>query len=389
MKRDTYDVVIIGGGPAGSAAAIRLALSGRKVLIAEKTKFPRNKLCGEFVSPECVAHFDELGIMPKVERLRIPKLTRTVFYNRRGTPLTISNSWLDANGSSSIGLSRAAMDDLLLQRAVNIGVDVRTQTSLFKPTIQNGRISSVELRDHTGEMIFVDTTLTIDATGRSRALARFFDTTKPRKAGLVAFKSHVRNAHIEKSSCEIFSYPGGYGGCTEIENGLYNLCFIADAAIVRSIGNDPEAVLHRVVMENSRAREVLSEVEMIGDWIAVPIARFGRETLVPSEGVLSIGDAAAFIDPFTGSGIALALESAKIATTAITINTVFADIAAAYQRSYSSAFDSRLRFCKFLRLVSAAPVLAEAVIALLSKSSYLSKLFAAGTRSSHAVKADL
>ena len=62
-ERDTYDVAIVGAGPAGSAAAIRLVLAGKRVVLIEKEKFPRHKLCGEFISPECLTNFDELGVL--------------------------------------------------------------------------------------------------------------------------------------------------------------------------------------------------------------------------------------------------------------------------------------------------------------------------------------
>src|SRR2546423_12016694 len=57
-----YDVVIVGGGPAGASAAIHLASMGARVMIAEQKKFPRAKLCGEFISPECLEHFARLGV---------------------------------------------------------------------------------------------------------------------------------------------------------------------------------------------------------------------------------------------------------------------------------------------------------------------------------------
>ncbi|MBV9210497.1 MAG: FAD-dependent monooxygenase, partial [Acidobacteria bacterium] len=61
-----YDAVIVGGGPAGASAAIRLASSGARVLLAEQKKFPRAKLCGEFISPECLEHFERLGVMERM-----------------------------------------------------------------------------------------------------------------------------------------------------------------------------------------------------------------------------------------------------------------------------------------------------------------------------------
>jgi flavin-dependent dehydrogenase len=58
-----FDAIIVGGGPAGSSAAIHLAARGAHVLLAERERFPRAKLCGEFISPECLGHFERLGVL--------------------------------------------------------------------------------------------------------------------------------------------------------------------------------------------------------------------------------------------------------------------------------------------------------------------------------------
>ncbi len=206
------------------------------------------------------------------------------------------------------------MDNLLIERAVDVGVEVRMETSFRAPIVQGNEFNGLELRSADGCRYSVYAPLALDATGRNRSLARSFAPSAPRKAGLVAFKTHMRNVSITKGTCEIYSYPGGYGGCSEIEAGLYNLCFISDAASVRHAGADPETAFRKLVMTNSRAKEVLKNAEFVGVWHAVPIAKFGRESQVPFQGVFAVGDAAAFIDPFTGSGIALALESSKLAT---------------------------------------------------------------------------
>ena len=170
---DKYDAVIIGSGPAGSSAAIRLALDGRRVLLAEKSQFPRHKLCGEFISPECLNHFEELGAKAVTESRRAPQIHKTVFYSHSGRSLSISNSWLDGKNSYSIGLSRAAMDDLLLHRAKDLGVEIRTSTSFVGPIVENGKVAGVNLRAKCETTSYpVTTMLAVDATGRGRSLAR-------------------------------------------------------------------------------------------------------------------------------------------------------------------------------------------------------------------------
>ena len=79
-----YDVIIAGAGPAGTSAAIHLAQRGARVLLAEQKKFPRNKLCGEFISPECLNHFEELGVISQMNAAQGARLTETVFYSPNG-----------------------------------------------------------------------------------------------------------------------------------------------------------------------------------------------------------------------------------------------------------------------------------------------------------------
>ena len=125
----SYDVAIIGAGPAGSSAAIRLAESGLKVLIVEQKKFPREKLCGEFISPECLTHFDELGVMPEMSAAGGTNLLETTFFTRNGKGVTVKSEWFGGASANALGLSRAEMDFLLLERARTAGVDVREEIS--------------------------------------------------------------------------------------------------------------------------------------------------------------------------------------------------------------------------------------------------------------------
>src|SRR5262249_17264945 len=111
-----YDVIIAGGGPAGSSAAIHLATRGVRVLLAEQKKFPRAKLCGEFISPECVPHFERLGVIDRMLVAHPAAIAETVFYARKGRYVSVPSAWFGAKGAA-LGLSRAEMDERLLRRA--------------------------------------------------------------------------------------------------------------------------------------------------------------------------------------------------------------------------------------------------------------------------------
>src|ERR1700716_1317923 len=101
-----YDVIIAGGGPAGASAAIHLATGGARVLLVEQKKFPRAKLCGEFISPECLKHFEQLGLADRMMTAGGEYLTQTFFYSRAGRSVNVPSSWFD-NQNGALGLSRA------------------------------------------------------------------------------------------------------------------------------------------------------------------------------------------------------------------------------------------------------------------------------------------
>ncbi|MBK8466967.1 MAG: NAD(P)/FAD-dependent oxidoreductase [Chloracidobacterium sp.] len=385
--RSEYEVAIVGAGPAGSSCAIRLAQSGVKVLLIEQKQFPRAKLCGEFISPECFIHFAELSVLDEMSIAGGVALERTVFYARNGRSATIPSKWFDAD-SHALGLSRAEMDLRLLNRARAAGVEILEETSATGLLFDNGKVSGVRLKNKTRETFGANSAITIDATGRAKILARQIEKNdenfRHKRADFVAFKTHLNGATIPHGDCEIYAYRGGYGGCNCVENNRFNLCFIVSTEIAKKYNSDASEILKKVVCENQRAAFSLRNVEIIDDWLAVPIESYGRAELAPTKGLLTIGDAAAFIDPFTGSGILLALESSKIAASVINDGLVsqssFAEIANEYKRQYSISFDRRLRISSFVRHAAFVPFLAETVIKTLAMSDRLTSRLAKATR---------
>lgn len=388
--QNKYDIAIVGAGPAGSSAAIRLANAGRSVLLIDRSRFPRHKLCGEFVSPECLEHLKDLGVMPAVEQAHPHPIQKTVFFSSGGRSFSVDSRWLAHNNGESIGLSRQSLDQILVGRAIGCGATVETEVSVVDVAVAKDAPAQLVLRSADGSIHKTSASIVIDATGRGRYIARKFDkpakTEKPRQ---VAFKAHFRGASIEPGACEIFSYTGGYGGCSQVEDGLYNLCFIVEAALVRSIGSDPSRVLERTLLRNKRASQVLADIQVEGDWISVPIARYGSMDPAPAAGILAVGDAAAFIDPFTGSGIAMALQSSRLACNAIMERTDRETVAAAYRRSHASTFQKRLRVCRALRFFSGSSKVADTMIAGLACSSAISRYLARLTRTATGPKTSM
>jgi flavin-dependent dehydrogenase len=386
-----YDVIIAGGGPAGSSAAIHLALRGTRVLLAEQKKFPRPKLCGEFISPECAAHFERLGVSDQMFATGPSSLTETVFYSRKGTNVHVPSEWF-GTGSVALGLSRAEMDARLLRHAADLGVHVLEDTQVVNLTFEIDRVAGVTVRTKGAEQRF-RAMLTIDATGRARTLARTVQRVcsmkaRLQRAPLVAFKAHLRDSRVAPGTCEIYFYGGGYGGLTSIEDGLSNLCFIVNSRDVRARQSNPDRVMREVVCQNRRASYTLEQARIQSDWLAVSLERFGRHSAAPADGLLAIGDAASFIDPFTGSGMLMALESGELVARIIgerldRLSEVRERkaLGEAYEQLYAQQFYSRLRLCSMLRRAAFVPGVANLAIRLFGASHVLRRHVTRATRS--------
>jgi flavin-dependent dehydrogenase len=383
-----YDVVIVGGGPAGSSAAIQLARAGLSVALLEQKHFPRQKLCGEFISPECLPHFAELGVLDAITGDAVP-VERTLFFARNGRSVAVPSEWFGV--SHAIGLSRAEKDATLLEKARETGVDVFQGTHAASLLFEGEHVAGVKARQDAACTFDVRARLTIDATGRARVLCREIERShnniRSERADYVAFKAHLRDAKIGDQDCEIYGYSGGYGGCTHVENDLYNLCFIVSSRLARQYHSDADAIVKSVLFSNRRAFVALRDAAVAGGWLAVPIERYGQGDLAPADGLLAVGDAAAFIDPFTGSGILLALESAKLLAETIAASfdgpatrDRFAALRAEYRRRYHEAFERRLRVSSLVRGAAFVPFLGEAVVRTLSLSRGLTRILARATR---------
>jgi flavin-dependent dehydrogenase len=318
-------------------------------------------------------------------------VTETVFYSRRGNSVAVPSEWFKS-GTQALGLSRSEMDYQLLERAKSVGVIVWNEAHASGLIRDGEMVRGIRVRVD-GSTREAPALITIDATGRARALARHLDparaTRRTNVKPMVAFKAHLEKARVADGACEIYFYQRGYGGLSAVEGGVSNLCFIVAARDVRRYGSDPELVLRKVLMKNSRAAYTLAEAKAITPWLSVSLESFGRRTVVPAQGLLAVGDAAAFIDPFTGSGMLMALESGQVAADTIRRHlsrlrqgSGFESLARDYQTGYSRRFESRLRVSGLLRRAAFVPHLDEAAIFLFGASSHLRRKLARATRHS-------
>lgn len=388
-----FKVLITGAGPAGASLAIRLAERDFRVCLIERDRFPRHKLCGEFISPECLKHFGELGVLDSMLAAGGERIAETVFYAGDGKSVRVPSEWFGGAGGA-LSLSRAEMDSRLTEKARSVGVEFLEETQIVGILTENETIRGVKAKNKNGETWEITADLFVDATGRASVLGKLAEKSKIRNPELkvqnpkfkiqnrlVGFKTHLKNAELEKNRCEIYFFAGGYGGLSRVENELANHCFLVKADLVKKFHGDADEIVQRVIFQNARARETLRNAAPVFDWLAVSVDGFGVKNLNPSKNLFSVGDAAAFIDPFTGSGMLMALESAEILANCLTrYRSEPERIAESYRLAHRDKFQKRLRVCAFLRRVAFVPSLAGFAVGALSRSRAARRFLARLTR---------
>ncbi len=302
----TYDVAVVGAGPAGCAAAIIAARAGKRTILFERGSYPRHKVCGEFVSPEAHHLLADLlestsPLLTEAQRITHARL----FDNVRCVQFDLdSPAW---------SITRHDLDFALWQAAQDAGVECLPSTAVDK-------ISAAGLSAN-GEQLTA--TRVINASGRWSNLRRPIVPTGPRWIGL---KAHFAGEHA-LSSTDVYFFSGGYCGVQPISADKINA-----SAMVRA---DVATTLDEVFASHPRLNERSKTWMRITDLVTTsPLVHVTPEPVI--DGVFNAGDAAAFIDPFVGDGISLALRSGILAAQCSSST----EYASEYTRRFSRAFQT-------------------------------------------------
>jgi flavin-dependent dehydrogenase len=380
-----HDVIIVGAGPAGASAAALLAERGLKVLLLEKSRFPREKLCGEFLSPESLRILDRLGVRERMIEAGAQPIRKWILVAPNGRRVEVPLHWLSNESGEAIGLSRARMDLIMLERARQAGVTVREAFHVSSRLTRVADTTLIEGKAEGDTRESFATRLLIDASGRNSVFARS-DAQKPerRQRGRpFGVKVHLRGVEGLGETGELFFFRDGYGGMSRVEGERVNLCFITTEETLRAARGDRHALLEMTLRQNPAARERLRDAVPAGAWLGTGPLEYGRRVSLP--GVLAPGDAGAFIDPFTGSGMLLALASGELAARVIGESFARGErhpelIAQRYHELHRRQFNWRFRACAMLRNLAFKPATRNLLALLLARYSGLARAVALSTR---------
>lgn len=301
--------MVVGGGLAGCATAIALARAGRQVTLLERARFPRHKLCGEFLSPESQDVLRSLGCLDLLTARAPATIRRARFTVATGDALALRLP------GEALGLSRYALDEALFAYAASMGVEARSGVEVRGITAQT---DGVRVALDGGEAL--EAGWVVAAHGRraklDHALGRDFMQARHPYVGLKRHHRPAANpagralAEALEDHVEIHAFDGGYCGMSFVEGGVVNVCMLLESRRLDGAGaGDWDRVRAALLEANPALAARLAVLEPAEDKThAVAQIPFVDKPRA-ADGVLFVGDAAGMIAPLAGDGQGMALTS--------------------------------------------------------------------------------
>lgn len=307
-----HDVLIVGGGPAGSALATRLARGGRDVLLVDRQRFPRRKCCSEYGSPGTLRELDHLGLLATIERQGWTPLGGTTVTSPDGSRLV--GRFADAPAPrrpTGTALPREQLDAILLDTARQAGVVVREGTLLTDLARGTPGEMVATLRDATGERE-VSARVVVGADGLGSRVARRARLRRHGWLERVAFVAHVHGVTGMTDQAELHVGREGYVGLNPLYDDLVNVALVVPRHAALAARGDTARFLERALEAMPGVAGRIDLGRRTGEvMVTGPFDASCRRSV--TDGVLLVGDAADFFDPFTGEGICSALIGARLA----------------------------------------------------------------------------
>ncbi|GAB2963330.1 NAD(P)/FAD-dependent oxidoreductase [Hymenobacter coalescens] len=362
-SRPDCDILIVGGGLAGLAAALDLSGRGWAVTVVERRHYPFHRVCGEYVSNEVLPYLRRLGADPAA--LGPARITQFLLSAPGGRTLTAP---LDLGG---FGVSRYALDEFLYERARARGVRFRLGETVADVELEADP-NQFRVRLMGAERITARVVL--GAYGKRASLDRQLDRPFFRqRSPYVGVKYHLR-LDFPPDLIALHNFTDGYAGLSAVEAGRYCFCYLTTREQLRRYGSIP-ALEAEGLAQNPHLRRVLAEAERLYEAPEViNEISFAPKTCVERH-MLMCGDAAGLITPLCGNGMAMAIHGAALAAghadAFLRGQCTRAGLEAAYTRDWHRLFAARLRVGRWVQGLFGGPRLTDAVVGTVRHAPWL------------------
>lgn len=337
------DVIIVGAGPAGATLATRMARAGADVLLLDRAAFPREKPCGEYMSPGVLRILHDIGVGERVEAMGQPlhgfiveahgrEMMRGAFGRAAG--------WGGAP-AHGLGIARSVLDAALVDLAGEAGARVRERVQVTDVMLRDGRVAGVRARTRAGAEE-LRAPLVVGADGIRGVVGRRLGMAAPYlRMRRIALTARLEGVSGLGDYGEMHVGRHGYCGVAPLANGAANVAMVLRPEQAAAIAGRAQAYFREALPgfgdlgRRTRAARVIRPVLSVG-----PLAHHART--LTGNGVLLVGDAGGYYDPFTGQGVYKALHSARLAApvllAALHAGDVSRDRLLPYERAYRAAF---------------------------------------------------
>ncbi len=353
----TWDVAVIGAGPAGTVAALQAARRGWRTLLLDKARFPRNKVCGGCLNHEALTTLHGLGLKKPLAALGGHPLDRfTLWANARRLCLELPRG---------LAVSRSRLDATLAEATIAAGAHFLPGTHVqLAPELRGPNVRTLECRQE-GQTVLLEAKVVVVASGLSGDPLRAYPQFTPRQTADARMGVQaVLPAEGEWQPGTIYMAVGraGYVGLTVLEDDRVNLAAAVDRAAVRQSGI--AGVCQGVIDESG-----ISLATRLPDrpWLGTTgLTR--RRACLAAEGVFVVGDAAGYVEPFTGEGMAAAIRSGRAVGPFVerALAGWSPQLGNEWNRTMHQLVTRRQWVCEGLRQILRKPVLTRAAIQMAS-----------------------
>lgn len=365
MVRHHYDVLVVGAGPAGALAARQVALRGASVLLVDKARFPRPKVCGCCINRQALSTLQQVGIKDVCGPLGANPINRLILASG-GRTATVALP-------RGAALSRAAFDHALVEQATVRGVDFADRCCASLASLGHTWHRVGLRRSANGpqtRQIYCRVILVADGLGGRflRDLDVFAASTRPGgRMGLAAVVAPAPQ-WLRGGTIYMACGAGGYVGFVRLEDGSFNAAAALDPAFLQAAGRPGpavDAILHQAGWPRT---------EGVAEWRGTPTLTRQRRCLA-ADRIFVIGDAAGYVEPFTGEGIAWALRcGAAVADVAVAAVTRWQpQLADVWTNRYRRLVHRHQRVCRWVAAVLRRPRLCGAIVAQLDTKPWLAQ----------------